>query len=246
MNPQVSRRLFLGGAVAATLPLPALAVQAAYNFVRIDGLAEQAVGAELLTEIYRRAGHEISITPMPGKRALAEASSGRKDGETLRIFALGENEKRLIRVPTPISSLQTAAFIKAGSDVTIARREDLETYRTVIVSGVLHTHAITEGLSGVHEMPDPSNMFRFVQAGRADVALTSSLDGRANLAKEGITDVVLLDPPLKELELFHYLHESHAEMVPAIDAVIQEMAASGDLAAMRKAAEDAYIADAAG
>ncbi|WP_299726750.1 transporter substrate-binding domain-containing protein [uncultured Tateyamaria sp.] len=213
-----------------------------YKFVRIDGLAEQAVGEALLKEVYKRAEIDISVTPMPGKRALQQASSGAMDGETLRVFALGENVKSLIRVPTALSSLQTVAFRKTGSDVSVTKKEDLNNYSNVIVTGVLHTHAITEGVSDVNEVSDPSAMFKLVQGGRADIALTSYLDGLASIRKLKIEGVEDIKPALNDQPLFHYVHESKQDVVPVVDAIIKGMADSGELAELRTKLEQDYLA----
>ena len=232
----------MGGAMASTLvPNFALAGMGPYKFVRIDGLAEQAVGEKLLKEVYKRAEIEISVTPMPGKRALQQASSGEMDGETLRVFALGENVKSLIRVPTALSSLQTVAFKKTGADVSVTSKEDLNNYSSVIVTGVLHTHAITEGVSDVNEVSDPAAMFKLVAGGRADLALTSYLDGLASIRQLKIDGIEDVKPALNDQPLFHYVHESKQEVVPVVDAIIKQMSDSGELADLRGKLEQDYL-----
>ncbi len=240
-----TRREFVAGSLAlgaAGLASPSLAADKVYQMVRIDGLAEQAVGAEMLKEIYTRAGLTVEITAMPGKRALQEASSGAKDGETLRIFALGENEPRLKRVPTAISSLRTAVFAKKGAGLTISSVEDLNPYKVVVVAGVLHTEAASKDVPDVQAVKDSEQMFKVLSAGRADLSLSGYIDGLSKLKALGLDDIEALEPPLRELELFHYLHESHADLVPEIDAVVSEMAGSGELAALREEKEAAYLA----
>ena len=228
--------------ISVGLAVAAPSVAEPLQFVRIDGLAEQAVGERLLKEVYKRAGMDITVTPMPGKRALAEASSGKKHGETLRIYALGENVPSLIRVPTPLSSLRTAAFGKSGSSVALASAEDLAGFQSVIVAGVLHTEAITDGLPNVTTVRSSDLMFEMVQKERADLALTALLDGQANLKRSGIADVVHVEPVLKTLDLYHYVHESKRDLVPVIDAIISEMTASGELASLRAQFEAEYLA----
>ncbi len=244
---QMSRRhalkLGVAAAAAGAVGLPGAASAAiAYKFVRIEGLAEQAVGEKILMDVYKRAGIEISISPMPGRRALEMASTGAIDGETLRVYGLGENVKSLIRVPTPLSSLQTVAFAKKDKAVSLTSREDLNNYSSVIVTGVLHTHAITEGISNVREMTDPAGMFKMVEAGRADLALTSYLDGLASLKKLKIDSIVNVEPALNDQPLYHYVHESKKDVIDTIEPIIKEMSASGELASMRKSMEDAYLA----
>lgn len=241
----ISRRaaLKIGAAAAGSTLFSAGASFAApaYKFVRIAGLAEQAVGESLLREVYKRAGIEMSITPMPGKRALQEASSGAMDGETLRVFALGENVPSLIRVPTALSSLQTVAFAKEGSGVSVKTKEDLNNYRSVIVTGVLHTHAITKDVKNVNEVSDPAAMFKLVNAGRADVALTSYLDGLASIRQLKVEGLVNLEPALNDQPLFHYVHESKKDVISTIDPIVKGMSDSGELADLRKSMEESYL-----
>ncbi len=241
----LTRRSTLGllTAAAATPLLPRTAfADAAYNFVRIEGLAEQAVGEALLTEVYNRAGMDITVTAMPGRRALIEASNGNMDGETLRVFALGENVSSLKRVPTPLSSLQTVAFARSDAGVSLGSALDIGQFSSVIVSGVLHTEAITEGVSGVRVVDDNQAMFQMVERGRADIALTSYLDGLASLRTLGISDIANVEPALNDQPLYHYVHESKADVIPQIDDIIAGLSASGELAEMRTALETDYLA----
>ncbi len=220
---------------------PAFAAPA-YKFVRIAGLPEQGIAGQVLSAIYERAGIEVSITPMPGARALELAISGEVDGEAARIFSLGENAPSLIRMPTPVSSLKTVAFARSDADVTLNGREDLETYSSVIQIGVLHTMAITEGISSVTEVSDLAAMFRIVAAGRADIALTTPIDGEATLRSHGIEGLTLLDSVLNDQPLFHYVHESKRDVLDVIEPIAAEMAASGELAALRQQLETDYLA----
>lgn len=217
-----------------------------YDFVRIRGLAHQWVGEQLMTEVYKRAGLELSVTEMPGKRALAESTSGRRDGEVIRIFDLGENEKRLVRAPTSFSNLETSVFVHKDKGVKITSVDDLKNYKVAIVTGVLHTHAVADGLPNVIEVKSPENMFKLVQSGRADVALSSRIDGLVDLSKLGITDVVYQAPPLVSRDLHHYVHTSKAdEVIAKIDPIMKEMVASGEMAELRKKFEAEAIANAA-
>ncbi len=220
----------------------AASAAASYNFVRIDGLAEQAVGETVLKELYRRAGLEVSVTAMPGRRALQEAASGAKDGETLRVYALGENKPSLIRLPTPLSSLQTVAFAQKGANVSVTSKEDLANYRNIVVKGVLHTEAITKGVNGVQEATDASSMFKMVKVGRVDLALTSAFDGQVWIERLGYGDALeMLTPALNDQPLYHYVHESKRAVLDVIAPIAKEMETSGELADIRSSAEQAYL-----
>ena len=81
----------------------------------------------------------------------------------------------------------------------------------------------------------------FVERGRADVALTNTVDGLMVLNKLGIDNVIPIEKPLAVLDLFHYIHADHKDLIPIIDAKIKEMKASGELTKIIKDAEHAVI-----
>ena len=49
------------------------------NIVRIEGLAEQIVGEQVIYKVYRKAGIPVIIMPMPAKRAYFETAFDDKD-----------------------------------------------------------------------------------------------------------------------------------------------------------------------
>ncbi len=210
-----------------------------YHFVRIKGLSEQVVGEKLLFEIYQRAKIPIDITPMTGSRALAEASSGRKDGETLRVFALGNKYPSLIRVPTAISTLTTQGFSAKNIDINTA--EDLKKYSLVRVRGVQHTKNITQSLKNVHVLPTSELLIEFLGRGRADVGLTGRLNGLSLIKASGLSQVTIVGKPLKVLPLYHYIHKKNKALVPRIDAIIKQMVDSGDMKKLREKYEREYL-----
>ena len=212
------------------------------EFVRIEGLAEQIVGEKLLREIYKRAGFEITIEALPGTLALAQSSVGRKAGETLRIYGLGENINTLVRVPTPLSSLHTTAFAKKGHSIKLNSWKDLSRYRVAIVSGVLHTMTSFKQAKSVMVVPGTMQLFPPVQEGHVDLALSSRINGLSALKKLGVTDIEPIEPSLRTLELYHYIHVSRADdLVPKIDAIIRQMTDSGELAHLRAKFEKDYL-----
>ena len=241
-----ARRQFLKAAASA-VAAPLLATSAhsaagyAYSFVRIKGLAEQAVGETILLELYKRIGMNVSIEALPGRRALQLASSGDKDGETLRVYGLGEKVSSLRRMPVPLSSLQTVAFRKKGSGVDLSAKEDLHNHSSAIIQGVLHTVAITEGVEKVFEVNNAESIFKMLQAGRCDLALTSAFDGEAWLKRLGITDLEQVPFVLNDQPLFHYVHESKSEILDKLTPVAEAMEVSGELGDIRKKAEEAYL-----
>jgi hypothetical protein len=55
-------------------------------------------GRIILPQIFEKIGIKITITPLPAKRAEAAATSGKKDGEIMRIFSNGETNPTVVRL----------------------------------------------------------------------------------------------------------------------------------------------------
>jgi len=207
-----------------------------YHFASIEGLVEQEIGRIILPEIYKKLGIDITITAMPGKRAEKETTSGMVDGEVMRIWSYGEENPTTVRVPTPYYYLETTAFVK-NKDIAVATKADLAKHSLVKVRGVKHTNNITAGLEYVQDVETTCQMMRFLLAGRADIALTNTMDGIISLKKCGITAIVPSGKPLAVWKLYHYIHEDHKDLVHRVDDVIKEMIASGELQSLIKKAE---------
>lgn len=226
---------------ALFLPFNSLAEE--LNFVSIQGLIEQEVGGVILPEIYKKIGVNIVITPSPGKRAQALATSGKKDGEIMRIWTYGENNPTVVRVETPYYALETMGFIKEGSGVEIKSKEDLAKYKVGKVIGVKHTDNISKDVpkDQVVDMSSTKSAMQNLMKGRLDVVLTNTTDGMMVIKKNGFEGIVPISQPLAVLDLYNYVHESKAAIVPKVDAAIKEMKASGELATIVKQAEAQII-----
>ncbi len=233
--------LYIGLLLAMLSTISVTHAQQTYEFVRIKGLSEQIVGEKLLTEIYKRANIPMNITAMTGSRALEEASSGRKDGETLRVYTLGDKFPSLLRVPTPISDLTTQSFGIKKAGVDIETVDDLKKYSLVINRGVRHTLNITQGLKNVHVLPSSNLFIEFLSRGRADLGLTGRLNGLSLIKASGIDNVDIVGKPLKVLPLYHYIHEDHKDLLPTISKVVKEMVDSGEMAQLRAKFEQEYL-----
>ncbi|CAH9062185.1 hypothetical protein PSECIP111951_02641 [Pseudoalteromonas holothuriae] len=208
-----------------------------YHFASINFLIEQEVGRIVITEVYKRLGINITITPLPGKRAQHETAVGLNDGEIMRIYSYGEETPSTIRVPTSYYYLETMVFSKKGSGVNIKTSADLARYQVVKVRGVKHTDNITKGLKNITDTDNTSQMFKLIQAGLADIALTNKMDGLVVLKKLGITDITPQTQHLDKLPLYHYIRKEHINLIKRVDNKLKEMKKSGELAKLITIAE---------
>jgi len=227
--------------VMTLLPILNVTAQEKYHFVSIENLIEQEVGRLIIPKIYEKLNIDIKISPKPAKRAQAYATSGKSDGEIMRIWTYGIENKTTLRVPTPYYKLETMAFIKKDSNIIINNKEDLKKYNLLKVRGVKHTNNITVGLSKVINVQNTEAMMRFLQAGRGEVALTNTVDGLLVLEKLGYSNIVPIKKPLAVLELYHYIHEKNKHIISKVDNVIKQMKSNGNLQKIIDKAESTVL-----
>ena len=211
--------------------------KADYHFAAIENLAEQEIGKIVLTRIYQELGLNIAITSFAGNRAQHEANSGLKAGEIMRIWTYGTENKNLMRVPTAYYSLTTSAFKLKKSPIQINKASDLKGYKVVRIRGVKHTNNITKGLRYISDSPSTVAMFKLLQQGNVDIAVTNYIDGIEVLKKLNLESEIVASKPLAELKLYHYIHKDHRELVVKVDNMIKQLKSTGQLADIIKAAE---------
>ena len=212
-----------------------------YNFASIELLIEQEVGRIVLSKIYNNIGLNITISPLPGKRAQYAANYGNKDGEIMRIWTYGDENPNSIRVPTPYYYLETMPFVLKNSDIKIETKEALANYRLTKIRGVKHTNNITKGLSNIYEMSSTEDMFKLLLSGKVDVVLTNTIDGNLALTRLGLNNVISMNKPLARLPLYHYIHKKNQSLIPLIDKEIKRLKDNGQLAQLIFLAEQDVI-----
>ena len=209
-----------------------------YQFASIVYLFEQEVGRLVLPQIYAKLAIDIDITPLPGNRAQHVVNTGTLDGEIMRIWSYGEENPTSIRVPTPYYYLETMAFVRADSDLSIESASDLPSLRIGRVRGVKHTNNITADLTDIYDVHSTKLMFELLEQGKIDVALTNTLDGKVMIQRHQFKNIRAMDKPLATLALYHYLHEKHHAISLLVDKKIKLLSNSGELKSMLLHAEN--------
>jgi hypothetical protein len=202
------------------------------RFAKVVASANQNVAFLLLQEIYKRAGIAISARNMSSKRSLAQTSRGQMDGEILRIKSVEKHYPTLIRIPTAVYHIQTQLFTAQENLSNQEINDQLWiSNKFATVSGVLHSEQLVKkhNIQNVQKLVDLKQMLTFVSLGRADIGITSRLNGLRYLNQHPKCRFRILNQPLKTQALYHYLHQKHRLLVPVINSIIQEMYISGEL-----------------
>ncbi len=224
-----------------SIPTIVNAQKVKYEFASIENLAEQEIARIVLPKIYQTINKKISIIPLPANRAQYEANTGIKAGEALRIYTYGLENKEVIRVPTPYYHLFTSVFSLAKNKINISNKSDLKKYKIGKVIGVKHTNNITQGLTNVYNSKNTVHLFQQLLLGNIDVALTNQVDGELTIKQNNLLGIKLINRSLAKLDLFHYIHKNHKNLVKPINETIKKLKANGELAKMFAQAEEIIL-----
>lgn len=212
-----------------------------YNFVSMKNIIIEDVGKIIVPKIFEKINIKLNVTPMPAKRAENEVFTGKKDGEVMRIWSYLKSNPNTIRVPTSYYDLKTTAFVRSDSNIKIDSVEDLKNYKLVKQFGVKHTNNITLKIKNVVDVNSKEALMSFLQSNRAEVALTSSLDGDFTLKKLNINDIIKIQKPLAKFKVYIYIHKKYESLVPKVDAAIKQMKESKELEEIIKLAEQEVL-----
>lgn len=200
-----------------------------YRVSTIEGSPISEICTLVLQEIYKKAGHELEVLPMPAARATRESTTGKIDGETHRVSTYGRVHPELLIIPVPYYSIDTNLFTQADHPAMGKEFDELRDYRFAILKGVRKSAELTVGYPYVQEFETSELMLRFIELGRADFAILSRLNGLSIINKLGLEGIVPFEPPIEVTDLYHYVHESHYKLIPLLEETIREMDRTGEL-----------------
>ncbi|MEM9637755.1 MAG: transporter substrate-binding domain-containing protein, partial [Pseudomonadota bacterium] len=187
--------------VLFTAPLLAEPIRLVSNAGAINN---QALGVAL-REVYRRAGLELTITPIPAERAAYMLDNGEFDGVVGRISGFGDTRPDLIRLEPPINTIITTAFFLRERGLQIEGRDDLKDKTVGVVRGIVHSRRATDGVADVIEVDRPEQLFLMLKSNRIDVAVHGAFSSHAEV--ELLTDYgsLLDEVPIGTIHSHHFL-----------------------------------------
>lgn len=218
------RALWLGLGIFAGLACAEETVTISTNNTPHDRAVLEAVSREA----FGRLGVALQIVSLPSERSLRSANDGLVDGEGLRVAGLEAQYPSLRRVPESYVGIDFVAF---GRDPAVRLDQGwpgLASYRVAFINGwKLFERQATTVAKSVIKVDQPEQLFRMLEAGRVDLVLYTRADGLALIRKLGMGGIVPIEPPLKQSDMFLYLHESKSALVDPLAGVLQAMKADG-------------------
>ena len=192
-------------------------------FSKLKGSVAQQSGADLLTEIYKRLGIEISFMHLPARRALDLSNKGKTDGEVFRVWSVGDVYKNLIRVPTPIISLNNYAYALDKKYIVNSAEELKRVPRIGIIRGIIWAEKLVDGRRGAVYTDNWEDLVNKLVNGSVDVILANRPTIKRVFEKLALTDKPHESDPINVIYVYHYIRKSHEGLVVDVDAEIQKM-----------------------
>jgi polar amino acid transport system substrate-binding protein len=180
----------------------------------------------IIKEMFRRIGIEVTIVHLPAERALINANEGIDDGDFVRIAGLENRYPNLISVPEKITEYEFVAFSKDPS-IRIRGWVSLKPYNVGIITGWKILEEKIVSTRSLTKVKDDTALFRLLEKDRADLVVCEHVQGNALLQTIGLTGVKALKPVLAKRDMFLYLNQRHAGLVPRLADALKKMKKDG-------------------
>ena len=193
------------------LTLPAIA-ESRLVFTTIEGSPDTLTGEAVLKEAYERMGIEINVLRLSAKEALRRSNAGEADGEVTRIDGASRRYPNLVQIPIPISYIQGAVFSK-NPDLDLVGWHSLRPYRIGRVKGILFAERGTRGMK-TKVASDYDGLIELMLTDQVDLVIVPYINGLISIRKHPRGGELQLNGILETYLLYHYLHQSHENLVP--------------------------------
>lgn len=208
-------------------------------FSTIEGSPDTIASGVVLKEAYRRLGIDVAIQHFSGAEALQKANAGETDGEVCRIDGASKQFTNLVQIPVPINYIQGAVFSK-DPDLKLVGWHSLRPYRIGRVKGILFAEKGTRGMETV-EVENYAELIDLLERDQVDVVVAPYLNGRVAILEHPGGEEFELNGVLESYLLYHYLHEKHRDLVPAIGKVLKTLVKDGGATEIRREVVDDLI-----
>ena len=185
----------------------------------------------VLEEAYARIGMSPDITILPALRGLKDVNAGIYDGDIARMNGLTEDYPNLIQIPVPLSTIDGIAYT-CREDIRIKNASDLKKYRVGIRRGIRFAELLVQDMPHI-KMDSWNHLFDMLFRGRLDVVIAAREALNRQRQRPDSQCLIVNEPPLARLEIFHYLHKRNKDIVPRLTKILREMHTAGEIEKLR-------------
>lgn len=190
------------------------------------------VAAAILTKVYGSLGMQVNQVHAPGERALALANTGEAFGDVMHMEGIEKTYTNLLRIPVPLITFDAVAFTYRRP-LQVTGWASVSNSHVCIRRGIKAIEAATAGFPHLQVLNSYESVFEMLKLGHCELAVLPSAS-ILNAQRLRISGIRFHDVPLQSWPLYHYVHKSHADLVPGLTESLKALQANGYLAAQQQ------------
>jgi ABC-type glycerol-3-phosphate transport system substrate-binding protein len=197
-------------------------------FASLTGLKETFFASNLMQDIYRQLGYQISVTRYATLEASLNSYRFGVDGELVRVDAYKKLAPSLTKIPEPLANV---AFYLVCKDLEMCSSSLPKGSEVLVMNDLLMVKNWAEenGLN-TKRINSIEALFRtFNKSDKSLLVLGASeiIDNSALLTDSAYRTII-------SVPLYHYVHNKHKELVPLIDSALKEYKATERYQALKQ------------
>lgn len=176
----------------------------------------------LMDKAYQQLGYQMTLIVMPLERSAHESNKGQiLDAELSRTAQAAEILPNMLRVEVPIGHIRITAFSRNPA-LKINQWRDLSAFRVDVLRGI-YLARVNMQEQEYTEVNSISQAIQRLLSGRTDVAVLLGDETQWQLKQLENHGIYAITPDLAKTEIFHYVHERHAALVPQLEAALRQL-----------------------
>jgi len=176
----------------------------------------------LMEKAYQQLGYQMKLVVMPLERSAYESNKGLMlDAELSRTAEAATMLPNMVRVKVPIGHIRITAFSRDPA-IQIRNWRSLDIWRVDVLRGIYLAKINMQGQQYTEVNTIPQAIQRLL-SGRADIAVLLGDETEWLLKQQAYQGIYTIAPDLAKTEIFHYVHERHAALVPQLEAALRQL-----------------------
>ena len=169
---------------------------------------------------YRKMGLKVELELVKGGRGLIESSSGRVDGDLVRISAIEQFTDSLIRIPVPLGKVEAKLYCSETVECDLAVLDDPATIVGIVNGENAMSAIMRDKEATVIAIPDLVNLQRMMEKGRFNYIIGVVHD--AGLKINYSESFQVAAGVLFEDTVYHYVHQKHHALIPELTQALEQ------------------------
>jgi polar amino acid transport system substrate-binding protein len=181
---------------------------------------------ELVYEICNRLKIDLQLVVLPHARAAHEVNLGTYDADGPRNPTVEKNHPNLVRVPEVFFFNDLVAFAK-DAVIKLSGWDSLKPLRVAYVRGWQVYETNVKGVKNLEILDSENALFKFLDAGRTDVALAARYLGLRIIRDLDLKGIYIVEPPLVIKKMYLYLNQKHEKLALIFAKTLRTMKTDG-------------------